>query len=98
MITKFAQSSIFRSPNDHQSCGFMVTLLQISCVILELADLLFSDFPSLKGKPRCQHSTWTSQDLLFWQIGNRFLCPSYVSLQSLEIDLHKFKLAGSDSV
>lgn len=54
-MTKFAQSSIFRSPNDHQSNDFMVTLLQISCVILELADLLFSDFLSLKGKPCCQH-------------------------------------------
>lgn len=98
MITKFAQSSIFRSPKDHQSNHFMVTLLQISCVILELADLHFCDFPSLKGKPRCQHSTWTSQDLLFWQIRNRFLCPSYVSLQSLGTDPHKFKLARSDSV
>lgn len=97
-MTKFAQSSIFRSPNDHQGNDFMVALLQMSCVFLEVADLLFSDFPSLKGKPCCQHSTWASQDLLFWQIRNRFLCPSYVSLPSLETDLHKFKLAGSDSV
>ena len=78
----------------------MVALLQISCVILKLTDFLFSDFPISQRQTvtRCQRSTWTSQDLLFWQIRNRFLCPSCVSLRSLEADLHKFELACSDSV
>lgn len=60
----------------------MVALLQIICVILKLTHFFFSDFPIPQRQTEicCQHSTWMSQNLFFWQIRNKSICHSYVSL------------------